>query len=152
MCIRDRTYANANNLAYRLEVPNFTYEVDKATIPTTTKITQIVIHRGPKAENYILHEQYQKTSSEAYCWQTNKVLNLYTKPNTNSVVQGKHFQGEVLSVLDSRIIDEVLWVNVTYKLSIKTGYEDQFADATVHSSGVPTGWIGGTEIPKINCK
>ena len=40
-----RTYATAGKLSYRLNVPNFTYEVDKAKIKATAKITQIVIGR-----------------------------------------------------------------------------------------------------------
>lgn len=150
--IEGRTHAYANNLAYRLDASNFTYEIDIAKIPASTKIIQIIINRGPQAEVYLLNAQYSATQAEEYCWQTNKILNLYTKPTTNSLVQGKHFQGEVLSVLGTQIIDDRLWVNVTYRLQVKTGYEDQFADGQVHSSGVPTGWIGGGEIPKINCK
>jgi hypothetical protein len=40
-----RTYATAGKISFRLNKPNFTYEVDKAKIPATTKITQIVIGR-----------------------------------------------------------------------------------------------------------
>jgi hypothetical protein len=41
--IESRTYAKAGNLSYRLDVANNTYEVDKAKIKPTTKITEIVI-------------------------------------------------------------------------------------------------------------
>jgi hypothetical protein len=40
-----RTYATANGFSFRLKVANFTYDVDKAKIPATTKITEIVINR-----------------------------------------------------------------------------------------------------------
>ena len=40
-----RTYATADGFSYRLDAPNFTYDVDKAKIPATTKITEIVINR-----------------------------------------------------------------------------------------------------------
>lgn len=43
--IEGRTYANYNNLSYRLNVANFSYEVDKSKIPMSTKIMQIVINR-----------------------------------------------------------------------------------------------------------
>jgi hypothetical protein len=46
--IEGQTHATAHNLAYRLAVANFTYEIDKAKIPTTTKITEITIKRGGK--------------------------------------------------------------------------------------------------------
>jgi hypothetical protein len=41
--IESRTYATAGNLRYRLDVANNTYEVDKAKIKPTAKITEIVI-------------------------------------------------------------------------------------------------------------
>ncbi len=43
--IEGRTHARANNLSYRLDVGNFTYKIDKAKIPATTKITEIMINR-----------------------------------------------------------------------------------------------------------
>jgi hypothetical protein len=43
--IESRTYATAGKLSYRLNVANNTYEVDKAKIPATAKITEIVINR-----------------------------------------------------------------------------------------------------------
>ena len=43
-----RTYADANNLSYRLDMPNFTYNVDKTKIPAKTKITEIVVNRMVK--------------------------------------------------------------------------------------------------------
>jgi hypothetical protein len=45
-----------------------------------------------------------------------------------------------------------LWVNVNYNLKVKPGYEKQFADGKVTPNGSPTGWIGGVDTPKINCK
>lgn len=149
--IEGRTYATHNNISYRLDVPNFTYEVDKSKIPANTKITQIMLNRGYDAATS-LNEKYSKITPEEYCWLVNDQLALYTKPNTNSLVQGNHFKGEVLSVLESRVIDNQVWVNVEFKLTIKTGYEDRFADGQVMSSGVPTGWIGGPTAPWINCK
>lgn len=44
--IEGRTHATANNLSYRLDVANFSYEVDKAKIPAATKIVEIVINRN----------------------------------------------------------------------------------------------------------
>jgi hypothetical protein len=44
--IEGRTHASANNLSYRLDVANFSYEIDTAKIPATAKITEIIIHRG----------------------------------------------------------------------------------------------------------
>jgi hypothetical protein len=43
--IESRTYATKGNLSYRLNVANSTYELDKAKIPATAKITEIVIKR-----------------------------------------------------------------------------------------------------------
>jgi Bacterial SH3 domain len=99
-----------------------------------------------------LATQYSKIEKNDYCWQVNKTLNLYAKPTTGSKIQGKHFAGETLQVLGTKTIGTQLWVNVKYNLKVKTGYEDQFADGQVTPSGSPTGWIGGVEIPKINCK
>lgn len=40
-----RTHATANNLSYRLDVANFSYEIDRAKIPGNTKILEIKISR-----------------------------------------------------------------------------------------------------------
>jgi hypothetical protein len=152
--IESRTYARDGNLSYRLDVPNATYEVDKAKIPATTKITEIVINRattGSKPSK--LAAQYSKITPDEYCWQATKVLNLRSKPSADSKVEGKHFQGEVLSVLGTKMVNNQLWVNVKYNFKIKAGYEDSFADGQVSPSGGETiGWIGGAETPKISCK
>ncbi len=99
-----------------------------------------------------LAAKYNAIGANDYCWQTNKVLNLYTAPAADSKVEGKHFAGELLKVIGTKTIDNQLWVNVSYLLKIKAGYESQFADGQVMSSGSPTGWIGGAEIPGIECK
>lgn len=114
------------------------------------KVTKIV--NIASTESIDLVAKYNKIKPEDYCWQTNKVLDLHTQPASDSKVEGKHFAGELLKVLGTKTVNNQLWVNVTYKLKVKTGYEDQFADGQVMSSGSPTGWIGGTETPKINCK
>ncbi|MCC6723001.1 MAG: hypothetical protein IT258_00730 [Saprospiraceae bacterium] len=44
--VEGRTNATNGSLSYRLDVPNFTYEVDKAKIPVTTKIVEITINRA----------------------------------------------------------------------------------------------------------
>ena len=150
--IEGRTHATANNLSYRLDVANFTNRIDKTKIPSTTKITEITINRGETAKTLILEAQYSKIKSDEYCWQTNKVLNLYSQPGADGKVEGKYFQGETLKVLGTKTINNQLWVNVTYTLSVKAGYEDKFADGRVTPNGSPTGWIGGAETPKINCK
>jgi hypothetical protein len=100
----------------------------------------------------VLETKYQKIKPDDYCWQTNKVLELHTQPSADSKVEGKHFAGEVLKVLGTKTVNNQLWVNVTYKLQVKTGYEDQFADGRVTPSGQPTGWIGSAKTPKISCK
>lgn len=99
-----------------------------------------------------LNTKYSKIQKDDNCWQMNKILALHKQPDAKSKVEGKHFAGETLKVLGTKIINNQLWVNVRYNLTIKAGYEDQFADGQVMSSGSPTGWIGGTETPKINCK
>lgn len=43
--VEGRTNATNGTLSYRLDVPNFNYEVDKAKIPVTTKIVEITINR-----------------------------------------------------------------------------------------------------------
>jgi hypothetical protein len=45
--IEGQTNANANNLSYRLDAANFSYEIDATKIPGTTKITEIRINRAP---------------------------------------------------------------------------------------------------------
>lgn len=40
-----RTHATANSLSYRLDVANFSYEIDRAKVPATAKIIEITIHR-----------------------------------------------------------------------------------------------------------
>lgn len=99
-----------------------------------------------------LNAKYREIQPGNYCWQANKVMELHTQPARDSKVECKHFEGELLKVLGAKIVDGQWWVNVTYKLAIKAGYEDQFADGTVMSTGSPTGWIGGAELPEINCK
>ena len=114
------------------------------------KVTKIV--NIASTESIDLFAKYSKIKPNDYCWQANKVMNLHTQPSVDSKVEGKHFAGEILSVLGTKTVNNQLWVNVTYKLKVKAGYEDQFADGQVMSSGLPTGWIGGAETPKINCK
>lgn len=104
------------------------------------------------AQAQLLEAKYNKIQPNESCWQINKVLDLHTQPDLNSKVEGKHFAGEVLKVLGTKMINNQLWVNVAYQLKVKAGYEDQFADGRVTPSGLPTGWIGGAETPKINCK
>lgn len=99
-----------------------------------------------------LEAKYSKVAPKAYCWQSNKVLDLHSEPRLESKVEGKHFAGELLQVLGVKTVDNQLWVNVTYTLKIKAGYESQFADGQVMSSGSPTGWIGGAKVPEIECK
>lgn len=150
--IEGRTYAKAGNLSYRLEVVNFSYEVDVNKIPANTKITEIIINRGFNAEAVKLNERYSTTTADEYCWLAMKKVELHNAPNTTAKVEGPHFQGEVLKVLDSKIINNELWVNVQFTLQVKTGYEDQFADGQVMSTGSPKGWIGGNVLPLIRCK
>lgn len=114
------------------------------------KVTEI-ISIAP-AQTQALDAQYRDIQPGAYCWQVSKELNLHTQPSTDSKIEGMHFQGELLEVLGTQIVDDQLWVNVTYKLKVKAGYEDQFADGQVMSAGLPTGWIGGAVVPEINCK
>lgn len=99
-----------------------------------------------------LAAKYTKISPKDYCWQTNKVIDLHTEPRLDSKVEGKHFAGELLKVLGTKVVENQLWVNVSYSLKVKAGYESQFADGQVMSSGLPTGWIGGAETPEIACK
>jgi hypothetical protein len=150
--IEGQTHATANNLSYRLNIANFKYKVDQSTIPTSTKILEITINRGANAKALMLEAQYSKMKPDDNCWQTNKALNLHAQPSADSKVEGKHFQGEMLKVLGTKMVGDQLWVNVTYTLTVKAGYEDKFADGKVMSSGSPTGWIGGKETPQINCK
>ena len=114
------------------------------------RVEEIISITSAQIQN--LDAKYRKIEPDEYCWQTNKVMDLHTQPSSDSKVEGKHFRGEALKVLGTKIIDNQMWVNITYSLRIKAGYEDQFADGQVISSGSPTGWIGGVETPKINCK
>ena len=114
------------------------------------KVTKII--NIASTESIDLSAKYSKIKPEDYCWQANKVIDLHTQPSAESKVEGKHFAGEVLKVLGTKTVKNQLWVNVAYQLKVKAGYEDQFADGRVTPSGQPTGWIGGAETPKINCK
>ena len=114
------------------------------------KVEEIISISASEIQN--LDAKYREIKPDTYCWQTNKEMNLHTEPNSASKVEGRHFQGELLQVLGTKIVDNQLWVNVTYKLKVKAGYEDQFADGQVMSTGSPTGWIGGAETPVIECK
>lgn len=150
--IEGRTYANYGNLSYRLDIPNFSYEVDVNKISSTTKVIEILINRWSNSEAMTLNEKYSAIESGEFCWMTNKKMELRAAPGPSAKIEGPHFQGEALKVLGSKIINNQLWVNVEFTLSIKAGYEDQFADGTVMSTGSPKGWIGGEEVPLIRCK
>lgn len=104
------------------------------------------------AQIVVLDTKYREIKSDESCWQTNKEMTLYAQPDTKSKVEGPHFQGELLKVLGTQIIDNQLWVNVAYSLKVKKGFEGQFADGQVMSSGSPIGWIGGAVVPQISCK
>ena len=114
------------------------------------KVTKII--NIASTESIDLATKYSKIKPEDYCWQTNKVVDLHTEPSANSKVEGKHFAGEILKVLGTKTVNNQLWVNVAYQLKVKAGYESQFADGQVMSTGSPKGWIGGVETPKISCK
>ena len=43
--VEGRTNATNGTLSYRMDLPNFNYEVDKAKIPGTTKIVEITVNR-----------------------------------------------------------------------------------------------------------
>lgn len=43
--IEGRTHATAHSLSYRLDVANFSYEVDRTKIPATAKVIEITINR-----------------------------------------------------------------------------------------------------------
>jgi hypothetical protein len=148
-----RTYATADNLSYRLDVANATYDVDKAKIPTTAKITEIVIKRVAEQAS-VLAAKYREIKANDYytCWQTSGALNLHAEPSSDSKVEGKHYAGQTLNVLETKLINDQVWVKVTYNGTIKMGYEDRFAEGWFAKSGTPTGWIGGAEMPKIQCK
>ena len=157
--VEGRTYAHTGKIAYRLDMPNFKYDVDKAKIPAATKITQIIIERGDVESTNTqtpnvaaLATQYGAIKPHDFCWQTNKALDLHTKPASDSKVEGKHFMGQGLSVLGTKTINNQLWVHVTYSLTIKGGYEGRFPNNRIAPGGVLTGWIGGAETPEIRCK
>ena len=150
--IEGRTYAKANNLSYRLDVVNFSYEMDISKIPANTKITEIIINRVINVEAVKMNQNYSTITADEYCWLAMKKVDLHSAPNLTAKVEGPHFQGEVLKVLESKVINNELWVNVQFTLQVKTGYEDQFADGQVMSTGSPTGWIGGDVLPLIRCK
>jgi RecG-like helicase len=128
-------------------VPSQLGDVQQLTVKEIISITA-----APATSVQDLMAKYSKITTNDYCWQINKVLNLHAKPSSDSKVEGKHFAGEVLTVLGTKLFGNQLWVNVKYNLKVKTGYEDQFADGQVTPTGSPTGWIGGAETPKINCK
>lgn len=44
--VEGRTNATNGTLSYRLDVPNFNYEVDKAKVPVTAKIVEITVNRA----------------------------------------------------------------------------------------------------------
>jgi hypothetical protein len=148
-----RTYATADGLSYRLNVANTKYDLDKAKIPGTAKITEIVINRFARQASVLAAEYAEMKASDPYtCWQASGVLNLHVQPSSDSKVEGKHFAGQTLNILETKLINDQLWVKVTYNPTIKMGYEDRFAEGWFAKSGAPTGWIGGAEMPIIGCK
>jgi hypothetical protein len=157
--IEGRTYATTGRLSYRLNVSNFKYEVDKAKIPAATKITQIIIERGitddtpTQTPNLAeLATQYEEMKDSYISYQTSKVLNLYAKPASDSKIEGKHFAGQCLSVLETKMVNNQLWVHVKYSLTIKGGYEGRFPNNNIAPGGVLKGWIGGAVTPEIGFK
>ena len=67
-------------------------------------------------------------------------------------MEGKHYVGQTLNILETKMINDLVWVKVTYNPTIKMGYEDRLAEGWFAKSGAPTGWIGGAEMPIIRCK
>ena len=96
--------------------------------------------------------EYRKIKSDDNCYQTNNSMELRTAPSTGSKALGKHFAGENLQVLKTKMVGNQLWVKVKYFYTIKMGYEDRFADGQVTRGGQSTGWIGGVEAPEIRCR
>jgi hypothetical protein len=158
--IEGRTYATTGRISYRLDVSNFKYDVDKAKIPAATKITQIIIERDADVDNTPsqtpnlaeLAAKYEEMKDSYISYQTSKVLDLHAKPASDSKVEGKHFAGQCLSVLGTKMVNKQLWVNVKYSLNIKGGYEGRFPNNRIAPGGVLTGWIGGAVTPEIGFK
>jgi hypothetical protein len=157
--VEGRTYAHTGKIAYRLDVPNFKYDVDKSKISATAKITQIIIERGAvdntdtqTLDLAALATKYEARKDSYISYQTSKVLDLHTQPASDSKVEGKHFAGQCLSVLGTKMVNNQLWVNVKYSLTIKGGYEGRFPNNRIEPSSVLTGWIGGAVTPEIGFK
>ncbi len=108
-----------------------------------------IIDIGVMESVQTLAAKYNELKSSYFCWQTNKSMDLHAKPSAASKVEGKHFAGENLQVLKTKIVGNQLWVKVKYAFTIKMGYEHQFADGQVTRNGAATGWIGGVETPEI---
>ena len=133
-----RTYATTDNLSFRLNVANTKYDLDKAKIPATAKITEIVIKRFVQQASVLAAEYAEMKANAPYtCWQTSGVLNLHAQPSSDSKVEGKHFAGQTLNVLETKLINDQLWVKVTYNATIKGGYEDRFTEGWFAKSGEP---------------
>ncbi len=98
---------------------------------------------------WTLIKEYREIKSDDDCYQANNSMELRAAPSARSKALGKHFAGEYLRVLKTKMVGNQLWVKVTYLYTIKMGYEDRFADAKVTRGGASTGWIGGAESPEI---
>lgn len=151
-----RTYVHHNNLSYRLDVPNFTYEVDIASIPADTKVTEIVINRGAQTLSTLV-TRYQEVETNELCWLANDSVELFSEPTRTSNNLGNFLKGETLNLLGNRMVTEGgterLWLHVQFLGSVKAGYESQFADGRpMHEGGETKGWIDGGGLPLINCK
>ena len=113
-----------------------------------------IIEIGLPQSVWTLAAEYREMQTTDFytCWQTNKSMNLHTKPSADSKVEGTHYAGENLQVLKTKIVGNQLWVKVKYFYTIKMGYEHQFADGQITRGGAIIGWIGGAEAPEIRCK
>ncbi len=114
-------------------------------------VTEIIDIQLPQSV-WSLIAEYREIKSDDNCYQTNQTMELRAAPNASSKALGKHFLGENLQVLKTKMVGNQLWVKVKYFYTIKMGYEDRFADGQVTRGGESTGWIGGVEAPEIRCK
>jgi hypothetical protein len=124
------------------------------SVSRTTKSLMVreIIDIAVPQSVWSLIAEYRAIKPDDNCYQTNHAMELRTSPSASSKALGKHFAGEYLQVLKTKMVGEQLWVKVTYQYTIKGGYEDRFADGQVTRGGEATGWIGGAESPEIRCR
>lgn len=89
-------------------------------------------------------------AQNAFCYLKAAPTQMYAQPDKKSNQLWQFSKGEVLSVLDSKFVNETAWLRVKFIGNVKAGYEEmlQITERPTYEIG----WIQGTVENLVSCR